>query len=200
MSLTRLAASFSVFVVLVGAANACGSDSPGLGVDAGRAQESGARDGSAGGDDSAATDSSSLLDTGSTLDARAEAAIESGSDAGREGAADAADADDGGPQTRVVTVAPNGNFSFGPATLTIKVNDSVQWTWAQSGHTVTSGTAGVADDAFCSPSDTTPCNATNNPVSNAGAIYTHKFTTAGTFPFFCRPHAAAGMTGTITVQ
>lgn len=38
------------------------------------------------------------------------------------------------------------------------------------------------------------------PVANTGNVYMFTFTTKGTYPYFCRPHAGAGMTGTITVQ
>jgi plastocyanin len=34
----------------------------------------------------------------------------------------------------------------------------------------------------------------------SGAQYSHTFTTAGTYNYFCRPHCGAGMTATITVQ
>ena len=34
----------------------------------------------------------------------------------------------------------------------------------------------------------------------AGNVYVFPFTTKGTYPYFCRPHVGAGMTGTITVQ
>jgi plastocyanin len=81
--------------------------------------------------------------------------------------------------------------------LTIAVGDTVKWVWASSGHTVTSGSAGVADGTFCSPSD---ANCDTAATSNAGATYSHTFAAAGDFPYFCRPHAGAGMTGDITVQ
>ncbi len=99
-----------------------------------------------------------------------------------------------------VTVGPGGSFTFSPASLSIKVGDTVTWTWATGGHDVVSCMPGTPDGKFCSPSDTAPCDANATPVSNAGATYKHTFTTAGTFPYFCRPHAGAGMTGTITVQ
>lgn len=88
-----------------------------------------------------------------------------------------------------------GGFTFSPSTMTIKVGDTVKWVWASSGHNV------IADDgSFCSPSDT-GCNMpTTVPTSNSGDTYSHKFTTAGSFPYHCQPHMAAGMKGTITVQ
>jgi plastocyanin len=100
------------------------------------------------------------------------------------------------PMTWNVAVGPGGSFSFSPSTLTIRVGDTVVWTWMTSGHTVTSGSGCVANNVFCSPNDV-GCG--NNP-SNAGFTYSHTFNTIGTFPYFCVPHCGAGMIGTITVQ
>jgi plastocyanin len=100
------------------------------------------------------------------------------------------------PMTWTVMVAPNGIHTFSPSSLSIRVGDTVHWVWQGSGHTVTSGTGGVPDGAFCSPSDTT-CS---SPVpSDAGATYDHVFTTAGTFAYFCTQHPQV-MTGSIAVQ
>jgi plastocyanin len=96
-----------------------------------------------------------------------------------------------------VTVGPGGQLIFDPATLTIKVGDTVHWVWATSGHSVVSGTNGTADNQFCSPSNT---GCANPPLSLMNATYEHTFTTAGTFPYYCSVHFALGMTGTITVQ
>jgi plastocyanin len=102
----------------------------------------------------------------------------------------------GGGNTVMVA---NGGLSFSPSTLTVSVGSTVTWKWATSNHTVTSGdgNTGTPDNKFCSPNDT---NCATSPTSMTGAIYSHTFTTAGTYPYFCRPHAGAGMTGTIIVQ
>lgn len=102
-----------------------------------------------------------------------------------------------GPQTVTVNVAAGGGFSFDPKTVTIKVGDTVKWVWGGGGHNVVSGSNATADNKFCSPND---MNCSAAALSNAGDTYSHKFTAAGSFPYFCRPHAGAGMTGTITVQ
>ncbi len=102
-------------------------------------------------------------------------------------AADAAPA----PQTFEVLVAPEGEHVFRPAALTIRVGDSVRWTWQQSGHTVTS-----EDGTFCSPFDQSCASA---PTSDSGATYTHTFTAAGSFPYVCRPHRET-MKGVIRVE
>ena len=96
-----------------------------------------------------------------------------------------------------VTVGPGGQLVFDPATLTIKVGDTVHWVWASPGHSVVSGTNGTTDNLFCSPSNT---GCANPPLSPMGATYEHTFTQAGTFPYYCSVHFSLGMTGTITVQ
>ena len=98
--------------------------------------------------------------------------------------------------THLVKVG-EGGLVFSPSTLTIKVNETVRWQWAASGHSVTSGSACTADSKFCSPGDTSCATGT---TSIAGAIYEHKFTTAGAFPYFCTPHCISGMVGTVTVS
>lgn len=138
------------------------------------------------GADTTTTDATDAADSGSATDA-----ADSGS------ATDAVATDASGPKTVDVTVGAGGGFSFSPSTVSIKVGDTVRWTWGGTGHTVTSGTGGVADNKFCSPSDTGCATAA---ASTAGAVYSHTFTTAGSFPYFCAPHAAFGMTGTVTVN
>ena len=106
-----------------------------------------------------------------------------------------------GSSMTTVMVGPNGNLIFDPATVTIKVGDTVRWMWATSFHSVVSGvvTNGVnmPDGQFCSPSDTDCANTT---LSTQGATYDHTFTAAGTYPYFCSPHGVLGMTGTVIVQ
>jgi plastocyanin len=100
-------------------------------------------------------------------------------------------------RTHTVMVGPGNSFVFSPATLTIRVGDTVRWVWGSSMHSVVSGTGGNADDRFCSPSNTA-CS--DPPLSNTGATYEHTFAQAGTFPYYCSVHFSFGMTGTITVQ
>ena len=67
-----------------------------------------------------------------------------------------------------VTVGPGGAFTFDPDTVNISVGDTVRWTWAGSGHSVTSGPPCAADSQFCSPNDT---NCFPGTLSNAGTVY-----------------------------
>ena len=90
-----------------------------------------------------------------------------------------------------------GGLNFSPQNVTIKVGDTIHWVWASNNHTVTSGANGTADTKFCSPNN---MNCAAAATSNAGATYDFKFSQAGAYPYFCRPHFGGGMTGTITVQ
>ena len=99
------------------------------------------------------------------------------------------------PMMATVMVGAGGN-NFDPAKVTIAAGGTVKWIWASGNHNVVSG-ANAADNKFCSPSD---MNCAAAPVSAAGFTYMHTFPAAGSFPYFCKPHLAAGMTGTVTVQ
>src|ERR1051326_1291147 len=95
-----------------------------------------------------------------------------------------------------VTVAPGGSFTFDPATVNISVGDTVRWTWAGSGHSVTSGPHCIPDSQFCSPNDT---NCFPGTLSNAGTVYQHTFTTPGSYSYICIEHCSIGMTGVVNV-
>jgi plastocyanin len=106
-----------------------------------------------------------------------------------------------GPTLHTVMVGAGGSLVFTPATLSIRVGDTVRWTWGSSLHNVVSGPVvsgvGMADGLFCSPNDTACGSA---PILNMGDTYEHTFPVAGTFPYFCSPHASTGMVGSIVVQ
>ena len=87
-----------------------------------------------------------------------------------------------------VTVAPGGALTFSPSNVTIQVGDTVQWTWASSGHSSTSGTPGHPDGLW------------DSGIQNVGFVFSHTFTGAGTFNYFCMPHGlCCGMVGSVTV-
>src|ERR1043166_6573811 len=62
-----------------------------------------------------------------------------------------------------VTVGPD--LACHPNTVNISVGDTVRWTWAGSGHSVTSGDPCTADGQFCSPNNTNcgQCVTSNTP-------------------------------------
>jgi len=80
------------------------------------------------------------------------------------------------------------NIAFNPASRSIAVGTTITWTNKDNvTHTVTSGAPGSPSGAFDSGN-----------MGN-GATFTHTFSSAGAFPYYCRIHGAA-MTGMITVQ
>src|SRR5216684_1967774 len=98
-----------------------------------------------------------------------------------------------------VTVAPGGTDTFSPSTVNISVGDTVRWTWAASGHSVTSGdsTSCISDGMFCSPNNT---NCSQCVTSNIGFVYEFTFTQAGNFSYHCCVHCALGMIGAVNVS
>ena len=81
-----------------------------------------------------------------------------------------------------------GGLIFTPQNVTIHVGDTVQWTWAANNHSSTSGTPGNPDGLW------------DSGVQNVGFVFSHTFTAAGTFPYFCTPHGGCcGMIGSVTV-
>src|SRR5712691_754027 len=88
----------------------------------------------------------------------------------------------------VEVLVGEGGLKFTPASVTIQVGDTVQWTWKASGHSSTSGTPGAPDGLW------------DSGVQNSGFTFTHTFTDAGSFAYFCTVHGGCcGMVGTVNV-
>ena len=96
-----------------------------------------------------------------------------------------------------VTVGGGTGFQFVPSPVNISVGDTVRWTWANSGHSVTSGHPCAADSQYCSPND---MNCAAGILSNQGTVYTHTFARSGTYSYFCASHCVIGMTGVVNVS
>ena len=99
-----------------------------------------------------------------------------------------------------VSIVPNSSTmadkAFSPNPLDAKVGDTVTWTNKDTTfHTVTSGTG---------PSDTTHGKAFDSGLSGPTALttqgktFSHKFMTAGEFPYFCQLHPT--MVGKVIVK
>ena len=87
-----------------------------------------------------------------------------------------------------VTIGPNGDLVFSPASVTIHPGDTVRWTWGSAGHTTTSGSPGMPNGIW------------DSGLRSPGATFTHTFNSAGAFPYYCTPHGGCcGMVGTVTV-
>jgi plastocyanin len=97
-------------------------------------------------------------------------------------------------------------YRFDPAALTIKRGDGVRWTVATGlPHNVTYWSDSIPAAAAAvlranMPQTTAPL--TGPLLTNAGATYVVSFggAPAGTYHYYCTPHLALGMKGTITVQ
>ena len=105
----------------------------------------------------------------------------------------------GGGSTTAVSIV-NGASSkttdaFSPNPITAKVGDTITWTNNDvQPHTVTSGT-GPSDPDKGKAFDSSP---NLNPLINAKATFSHQFTQAGTFKYFCQIHPT--MVGTVNVS
>jgi plastocyanin len=97
---------------------------------------------------------------------------------------------------QIVDVSVGPGFVFVPDEVNISVGDTVRWTWAGNGHSVTSGDPCTPDEQFCSPDDT---NCDQGILSDVGTVYEHTFDQAGTYNYFCFAHCAIGMTGIVNV-
>lgn len=89
------------------------------------------------------------------------------------------------PQSTVQEVSATSSLTFSPAAVTIPVGTTVRWT-NDSGifHTVTPDGHSEWEEAALPD----------------GSVFTHTFDTPGTYPYYCSPHLAQGMTGVITVE
>jgi len=107
-----------------------------------------------------------------------------------------------GAITRVVNVGPNGSNVFndavsGNSTTTIHVGDSVRWDFKAGPHSTTSGTCsgpgGYYGDDICDPD-----GVWDSGQRLANASYSHTFTAAGDFRYYCVVHGSM-MTGLVKV-
>ena len=131
--------------------------------------------------------------TGSApADAPADAAA---SPAAAEGPEAQTEAASGAAEVEVV------NIAFKPQTLEVAVGDKVTWTSGDQGvkHTVTAGTPG--EDGVPGVSDAQESAKTgefDGPLDDAGATFSHTFSEAGSFAYFCEVHPS--MTGEVVVR
>jgi glucose/arabinose dehydrogenase len=87
-------------------------------------------------------------------------------------------------------VGENGRLRFNPASVNIQIGDTVEWVWSAGRHSTTSGTPGAPNGIWDS-----------GVTNHVGFTFSHTFSDAGSFPYFCTPHGACcGMTGNVTVS
>jgi plastocyanin len=95
------------------------------------------------------------------------------------------------PARTAIHTVNQSNLTFSPASVNVVEGDTVRWVWTSLSHTVTNGT-GSADPQVGALFDA--------PLNSVTPTFQYVFTTAGTFPYFCRPHEGFGMKGTIVVD
>ena len=98
--------------------------------------------------------------------------------------------------THVVTQAGQ---SFSPKDITIEIGDTVQWVHSANLHTVTEG-AGPGPCVGCAFHS--PLNAANPTYSVTfdAAFVAANQRPANVYDYYCQPHFAFGMVGSVTVQ
>jgi plastocyanin len=102
-------------------------------------------------------------------------------------------------QTVEVSMKNNPKGVFVPATVNIKVGDTVKWTNpAVITHTVTFDPAQAATATNVAlPASVAPFGSDN---MEEDATFSHTFTVKGTYKYICKMHEAMGMVGTVVVS
>ena len=148
--------------------------------------------GVAGGAGAGAT-AASAQETTTTSSGNATTAAGNETTTAANGTATGGGAGGGGGPTKTVAVGPGGSLKFEPAEITITPGTTVKWVWESDNHNVVpesqpegsswKGTPGAPSKTY-----------------NTGYTYTHTFQTTGTYEYYCQPHRAAGMVGSVVVQ
>jgi len=102
-------------------------------------------------------------------------------------------------QTVEVSMKNNPKGVFVPATVNIKVGDTVKWTNpAVITHTVTFDPAQAATASnVVLPAGVAPFGSDS---MEEDATFSHTFTVKGTYKYICKMHEAMGMVGTVVVS
>ncbi len=105
-----------------------------------------------------------------------------------------------GPAAAAETVVEmTADLRFVPQTVTIQAGETVEWRNASPmAHTVTADPAKAGDPAHVAlPEGAQPFD---SGFVQPGGSYRHRFEVPGTYRYFCIPHEAAGMVGTVEVR
>jgi plastocyanin len=100
--------------------------------------------------------------------------------------------------TSAATVQMTDSLQFQPATVRIQVGETITWrNGSQVPHSVTADPGLAANRSNVRlPSGASAFNAANVAP---GRSYSHTFSVPGEYRYFCIPHEAQGMVGTIVV-
>jgi plastocyanin len=103
-------------------------------------------------------------------------------------------------------VGDGTNYKFEPADITIKAGDAVKWTMVSGApHNVAFDPATInaaAKPQLTANMDNQMSELSGPLLQNAGEVYEISFANVppGKYDYFCTPHLAMNMRGTITVQ
>ncbi len=113
--------------------------------------------------------------------------------AGATGAVAAQEETSGDGRTVEVAVGPGGELVFDPESLEIPPGTTVRFVWESDLHNV------VVDEQ---PADADWSGTAGAPGAtyDTGHEYSHTFDVEGTYEYYCAPHRASGMTGTVVVS
>ncbi|WP_404379530.1 plastocyanin/azurin family copper-binding protein [Caenispirillum salinarum] len=104
------------------------------------------------------------------------------------------------PAVAAETVVEMTNrLNYTPETVAVSAGDTVRWNnTSDLVHTVTADPAKASDPAHVRlPDGAEPFDSGS---VQAGGSYSHTFTVPGEYTYFCIPHEAAGMIGSIVVE
>lgn len=118
---------------------------------------------------------------------------------GDEGAASPAQPQAGEDAEPAATVEMTNALTYQPATVTVKVGDTVRWTNPSDvRHTVTADESKANDPSHVVlPEGAEPFDSGN---IEPGGAWDHTFRVAGRYKYFCIPHEGAGMIGEVVVE
>jgi plastocyanin len=94
--------------------------------------------------------------------------------------------------TTATVTFDNGNLTYAPKCIKVALGTSVTFNGAFAGHPLLGG---VVNGGMTTPDAAGPFV----PVTNSGNSKTVVMSTAGTFPYYCVPHATLGMNGAVFV-
>jgi plastocyanin len=96
----------------------------------------------------------------------------------------------GGGGTKTVKVVDN---AFEPQELTVAPGTTVKFVWEGDGHN-------IVVESQPSSSSWEGTKGGKSKLYDKGHTHTHTFEATGEYAYYCNPHKALGMTGTIAVQ
>ena len=90
-------------------------------------------------------------------------------------------------------------LNYVPATMTVKVGDTVRWTNPSDVRHAVTADKSLANDPshVVLPEGAEPFDSGNIPP---GGLWSHPFEVAGRYKYFCIPHEAAGMIAEVIAE